>query len=483
MASQHITEPEKFSRIFTLEDQKMFALISGDYNPLHIDPVVARRVLHGEVIVHGVHSLLWALNCWLHKLTEQISILRLNATFLRPVFLHEEVWCTVHEKGSDFLEIEIVTDRYIATKIRITWNDGPSEANSGLFIDAFPDRGVCRDVVAAYLANAEGELKLYLKRTCFETFFPSAARCLPPLQVAEILATTRLVGMQCPGLHSVFHRLDISFSSPVEEEGGFSFEAQGLDERFNLLSINICGPAMEGTIKALIRPVPRKQARFREIKKLVDPDEFAGQRALIIGGSRGVGEVATKILAAGGSDVRFSYYLGKEDAFNLVEEICKGGGRAACLQLDVQQDQGKCIEELTGGWKPTHMYYFATPYIAAGKKDTFSTQLLSRFIEYFVNGFAKIFYLCNLDSLKGVFYPSTVFVAECPADMNEYVAAKMAGEALCEYLTQQYPQIKILKPRLSKLSTDQTNSVLRDGGGGEPIEIILPHLRKMSTCW
>ena len=37
-----------------------YAGASGDFNPLHVDPVAARRALYGEVVVHGVHSLLWA---------------------------------------------------------------------------------------------------------------------------------------------------------------------------------------------------------------------------------------------------------------------------------------------------------------------------------------------------------------------------------------------------------------------------------------
>ena len=48
------------SRRFAMEDVESFAELSGDFNPLHVDPVAARRALYGEVVVHGVHSLLWA---------------------------------------------------------------------------------------------------------------------------------------------------------------------------------------------------------------------------------------------------------------------------------------------------------------------------------------------------------------------------------------------------------------------------------------
>ena len=41
-------------KTFTLEDQLEFARFSGDRNPIHIDPVAARRTLTGQCIVHGI---------------------------------------------------------------------------------------------------------------------------------------------------------------------------------------------------------------------------------------------------------------------------------------------------------------------------------------------------------------------------------------------------------------------------------------------
>ncbi len=47
---------------YDLEDQRRFASLSGDFNPLHLDPLYSRRLLFGGPVVHGVHLVLYALD-------------------------------------------------------------------------------------------------------------------------------------------------------------------------------------------------------------------------------------------------------------------------------------------------------------------------------------------------------------------------------------------------------------------------------------
>ena len=49
-----------------------------------------------------------------------------------------------------------------------------------------------------------------------------------------------------------------------------------------------------GVAKTLYRPPPQVQADVAALAPLVAPGEFAGQRALVVGGSRGLGEVTVK---------------------------------------------------------------------------------------------------------------------------------------------------------------------------------------------
>ncbi|HYW79079.1 MAG TPA: MaoC family dehydratase, partial [Thermoguttaceae bacterium] len=71
---------------FTFDDQRRFARLSGDSNPLHMDLVGSRRLLFGEVVVHGAHTLLWCLDQVLGSLaSERIVLKELKATFRSPL--------------------------------------------------------------------------------------------------------------------------------------------------------------------------------------------------------------------------------------------------------------------------------------------------------------------------------------------------------------------------------------------------------------
>jgi len=77
------------SRVFTKSDLDMFVRHSGDYNPLHTNPVMARRLIFGKQIVHGVHLLFWGLNCLLENISECIVLRKLHAKFFKPAGLKE----------------------------------------------------------------------------------------------------------------------------------------------------------------------------------------------------------------------------------------------------------------------------------------------------------------------------------------------------------------------------------------------------------
>ena len=104
------------------------------------------------------------------------------------------------------------------------------------------------------------------------------------------------------------------------------------DDRFGSAKIAFKSPNSEGVLDAYERPKPVKQ-KYKVFKNQIDNFEFKNIKALIIGGSRGLGEVATKILCAGGAEVTATYFSGKKESELITKEINSLGDNVNLLDL------------------------------------------------------------------------------------------------------------------------------------------------------
>ncbi|MDH3208558.1 MAG: MaoC/PaaZ C-terminal domain-containing protein [Gemmatimonadota bacterium] len=464
-------------RQFSHEDQLSFAELSGDFNPVHVDPIAARRSLFGRPVVHGVHQLLWALNSWLADKSDPVRLDSLKCEFRGAL----------RTDTTAVLQLDEVADGTVAIEIGGESGETVLRLSAVVVSQARPDGGGLdggrtatrspRVLSVDEIAAANGILDLYLDPELAGRLFPNAMRVLPPLQMAELLATTRLVGMECPGLQSIYSQLDLKFAVAAGESRSLSYEVANFDERYSALDIAVHGPGARGTVRAFLRPTPQEQVRFEEIDGVVSA-EFAEQRALIVGGSRGLGEVAAKLLAAGGAQVTITFFSGEADAKLVVDDIVAGGGRCDSVALDVL-DPKLSAADLVGARSPSHLYYFATPSIFTAVKGIFAPQLFRRFCDYYVDGFVNTVNLIQEHGsrLEKVLYPSTVALDELPSGMGEYAAAKAAGETLCRFLEETQHGLTIVRPRLPRLATDQTRSLLPIRNE-DPVQVLLRELRR-----
>ncbi|HUN58775.1 MAG TPA: SDR family oxidoreductase [Candidatus Binataceae bacterium] len=291
-----------------------------------------------------------------------------------------------------------------------------------------------------------------------------------------------LVGMVCPGLHSLFAAFSIEFLEDRAERPGIGFRVRETDERFRMMRMEVFGSGVSGSVQAFLRWPPVAQASAENIAKLVAPTEFSGSTALIIGGSRGLGALTAKIIAAGGGRVIITYATGRDDASTLAREINVQVENDVCkvLRYDVREDVFSQLAKLNAD--VTHLYYFATPQITRQKTQFFIASLLDEFIQVYV----KAFYDCYrfFDQLKlplTVYYPSTVFVESKPPGMAEYSMAKMMGEILCSYMNGRTGHIHVIADRLPRLLTDQT-ATLPPLKSADPLEIMLPVVRRVQSA-
>ena len=466
-------------RTFTTDDQLAFARLSGDQNPLHMDPLVARRLIFGKQVVHGMHALLWSLDQYFDSETPVLQLVKVKGSFQTGIGVGEEVNCHFETVDDTRVEIRLTVNRITAVWAQVTWASCGQHRPSALPAD-ISKKSVCRDRSVDELIKATGTLPLYLDRKLSRRLFPNLTRILPAKQLSELLATTRLVGMECPGLHSIFSGLEMTYHTDVADDSEIAYQTVTCNPKLSLLLMKINSTGMDGKIKAFIRPGTHDQAAFSEAADRVTPDEFADQTAVVVGGSRGLGEVTAKLLAAGGADVFITFYKGEADARRIAAEIVSNGAKASFQQLNVLNPPIDLLPEITGASKPVHLYYFATPFIFGNPKGKFSNRRFNMFCDYYVGGFLNTLetLVTRKCGLEKTFYPSTTAIDEMPLDMAEYAAAKAAGENLCDFLEKTHPSIQIYKPRLPRLATDQTVSLL-PVENQDPLLYLLSHLRKL----
>lgn len=467
------------ARTVSAELQERFAKLSGDRNPMHMDRAAARRTPPGAPVVHGVHTLLWALESLaatgrLHEPVRQVK-----ARFLRWVYLDEEAVLTMGgapREGVVQLQVSVkgVT---VCT----------AEVSSGeLVVGAVLPNGEAPSRVEAALERTMEELEgargrvVVAANDAVEGMFPALCERLGAAAVAESAACSYVVGMEAPGLHSMFSKLELNFAEPSLQVAALQYEVVRVDERFRKCRVSVQGTALSGTLEAFVRMPPVKQSSLMELKRVVHAGEFAGVRALVVGGSRGLGELTAKLLAAGGARVAITYATGKVEAEAVAAEIQAEGGEAQTLAYDALKQANPQLAALS--WAPSHLYYFATPVIARAKAGVFSSELFAEFTRYYVDGFYELCMAAMAmredgDALKA-FYPSTVFVESRAPGMTEHAMVKAAGEALCADMNVGLAGFHAIAPRLPKLPTDQTAGVLPERELNA-VEVLLPLLRAM----
>lgn len=456
---------------FTLDDQLAFADLSGDANPIHVDPLAARRLQFGAPVVHGVHIVLRALDSVVARDgAGPRALAALKATFLRPLRLDQDVRIEPRGEKGGLHRLSVCSGR--EELVRLTWR----WAEGGRLPCPVPATAPARPAGAAEPEGYElaGSVPPGVDPARLAAMVPALAAALPHRQLALILATTYLVGMEAPGRHSLFTELDLTFAADAGEGAGdMAWQTRRFDARFALLTLAVDSGDMTGQVKAMVRAAPVAQADFAHVAAKVAPGAFAGQRALVVGASRGLGEIAAKLLAAGGAEMFLTWHAGQADAEVVAGEIAAATGRAVATgRLDAGAAADADLAVLAD-WAPTHLYFFASPFIQTGQPGYFAQDLLARFCAVYVTGFVNLVAALR-PGLTHAFAPSSVYVATPPPTLREYACAKAAAEHAGAQLAGE--GFTCTMPRLPALLTDQTAALAR-GSADETVAVLLEALR------
>ncbi len=472
------------SRSFTVEDQAAFAAFSGDHNPMHMDPVAARRTQAGAPVVHGVHTLLWALDQLAASGLPVTNLATIAVQFSRFVYLNQTVTLTVTRRDERAVTAELVRDGLTLSTISLrfgprTDKDAPPnllEAPDSIVADPLPNVPTMEDI-----ATLRGWMPPVSAPSAAHAIAPSLIEALGLPRVRGIGLLSRLVGMICRGLHSIFTGIRVDLVARTPDRAGVGFSVGVLDQRFRVARINVAGDGLLGTITAAVRWPPVETPSLATLASHVAPGRFVGSSALVVGGSRGLGALTAKILAIGGARVIVTYATGKDDAAALATDLNGAFGPDTChtMQLDVLADLPPQLKSLPH--QVDRLYYFATTQIYRPKRALFDPARFAEFNRVYVDAFhALCVHLLDGGRNLTAFYPSTVFVVDRPEQMTEYAMSKAAGEVLCADMARHLPGLKVVAERLPRMLTDQTASIT-PVETADPLAVMLPLIEAVQT--
>jgi NAD(P)-dependent dehydrogenase (short-subunit alcohol dehydrogenase family) len=472
---------------YSFDDLLSFAGLSGDYNPLHCNPFIARRELFGDVVVHGIRVLLDGLDLCASKAVRRrhrIGFSRIQCLFQNPVYLNAPVVFTCDKCATGSYHLEARGRRGVLLVDANVSLSPPGSPRSRQKISAPPAASDKRPAELSLedLRNRSGRLALTYDRSSALRLFPHLVKAAPPLQIAELLCITRLVGMKCPGLRSVLSSLDIHYDDDVAGPEELRYHVASVNERFLKADLEITAPGMKGTVKTFVRPGPRHQPSFAEVGKRIEGGALKNHIALIIGGTRGLGEITAKIIAAGGGYPVITWFSGASDAEKIKAEILASGGRCASVHFDATRPEKYRARLAALDLRFTAMYYFATPKIFVKKGSSFDAQLLRTFKRFYVTGLNNTYSLFRKLSPHPLvlFNPSSVAIEEKIPELMEYALAKKASEELCGRLAAKDRQLTTVVQRLPRTATDQTMT-LTGVAAADALEVMLPIVKKINA--
>jgi hypothetical protein len=401
--------------------------------------------------------------------------------FDKFVYLDEIAELAITEQSPARIRLRISVANQQRSRITVQWGDATEErppwADSSL--EVLQISAIAENANLEHLVGRRGRLAFVMKPVDAAAMFPAATQWLGFQRVAALAATTHLVGMVCPGLHSIYSELSVRTCTESSVSDLLSFRVVEADARFRSVQLEVSGGGLAGLIESAARLPPVLQATMESLTGLVQRFEFSGHLALVVGGSRGLGELTAKLIASGGGRVAVTWHSGKEDAENVAREIRSVGGSCETLHYDARRPAAEQLSMLPE--TPTHLYYFATPTIFRPQESTFVSERFREFLAYYVEGFWDLMKVMGSRQPQlSAFYPSSVFVAERPEGMTEYSMAKAAGELLCAELNRSHAPLRVTVNRLPRLPTDQTASVVAVQVAS-PVDTMLPIVREVQS--
>jgi NAD(P)-dependent dehydrogenase (short-subunit alcohol dehydrogenase family) len=456
---------------FSPYDLNLFSTASHDRNPIHLSPEYARRTSYGQQVVFGG---LGAFAC-LGRVEPPLncSLSRISLEFPRPMFLHIDYKVTVSEPSPRTRSVKLFDGSRMLLKACLTFAEGVSAetvwGELGNAARQIPvDRGE-KEFTEGAITRGEywpdqAALTELLSR------FAIDERAFGKLQLSALLWSSYVVGMELPGLRSLFNKLILTFENLEQCRCPcLSYEAKVISlNSFGLLRSELrlfAGAQLVGRGEGQAFVLPRSRVgSVTTAATLVPPShQLKGKVALVVGASRGLGAMLTAAFALQGCTVLANFNRSESEAHRLQQALVHAPGRVTlekgdaadlvwCQELEarVSHEFGR-LDFLICNACPSILPLRLEPEMV-GRINSYVGSALA-LVSVPVSVFSR---LLNEKSGWSVIISSAAVEAP-PQEWPHYVAVKCAIEGLAHVAALQYPNANFLLVRPSRLWTDLTS--------------------------
>ena len=460
------------SRAFTGQDQTNFAKFSNDYNPIHLDKKYARKTLPGTTIVHGVHAVLWSIELLLSK--------------YQFIYTEYKVYFHKYIKENSIVNVFwdlklcklIIKNKYDLNLVTISCMNKSSitELNKKTYKinkDSISEKPIKMEIQKI---NEGDSIPIFFsgKEDVINKVLPLLSKSLDHEIIKEIALQSYIVGMKVPGLNSLLAGINFTLSFLDQQQ---TLSIKHVNKYFNSVKSKYLGKNITSILETFFRPEPVKPISCAEILNLnFKLPNLKNKSVFVVGGSRGLGAVTSKLLACAGARVTLSYNFGKQEALAVADDIKSVGGLCKVIQFTVSPLQ--TYDVLDDRYE--HMYYFPTNKIFHDDIKKSDNEIYNSFHEIYVDCFKSLAeFLIKKSQTKKIFYPSSIAIDKPIDTLKDYIEAKKEGEQVCRLLQKKF-LIKIICPRLNRILTDQTNTIVPIKFDN-PVNTMLVSIKQMSS--
>ena len=483
------------------DDVMMFGNWSHDVNPLHVDPEIAGQTYFKKTIAHGILTIIEALIGANEKVGVYPS--SLEAEFRRPVFPNRNYFIE-SDSHDDVLNVILSDDQGICLRLKVTF-DGSNDPMDTTTewpgtVSAETNQG-CRQKAADIESDRfKQELTLsgsYVPNALPEQYLSTSTNALTPTIIRILGLCSYLVGMEVPGLRSLFTRISLTFIQPMDETEKFVYRLQvrKYNETFRTLQTTLEVASENGQMVAIgelrsyVRFSPGK-IEFERIANLTEPlrPGFEGKVALICGGSRGLGAEMVAALALSGCQVVATHRTDNKSFVSFKEDLADRGLNVHFMTGDAG-DAAWCqhaLNEITDRYGRLDILVLNA--CASPEPMEIISSAASGFSDYVGRNLDLVqqpltTFLPLLEKTNGsVTAISSSFVEEMPKGFAHYVALKQAVEATIHSIAKDFDSLSFVIPRPPRLQTSWNDTPSGVMGAIPVQQAALSIMKAMATA-